>query len=335
MTKRHRICLHRRQKEAKYGTKYLLLPPSELRLTAPLRWQIVWQDSLLSIIFDRTSGVSIVAHIHDSKINSELSYVDAMRRLCKIGLDIVQQRNSQLLAETRLLQISNSRDQIRKQQQHLQRHLIDIGECKSVRDQLEYWNHFLHRSYILFELCRPTLQNRRNRPHRDEIVQSLQALCIESLTDTIEAFLGLQNMTNFATHSWAAVQRVLNCAILLGILKEGLHNDRVRTLISKLTEVMSNLVSTTDDNEVTTPLMKSVSALQRINSKPNHSFEHQADLSHLYEDYHVVDFGFPSELSTPSSAVSSSKNSLTGHPSSPFSVLESIMWGSMDSMPTT
>jgi hypothetical protein len=187
-----------------------------------------------------------------------------MKSLCDIGLDIVRERYELHDYQRELLFIIERRDELAGIMNQASHHLRDATACKSMKDQLEYWNLYLHRSYVTSELYRPTL---KHSSHSSDAITSLKAMCVESLADTVDAFLGLENITRFARQSWAAVHRALSSALLLGILKEPIKNQHVRTLLERLITVMLDLSLTLDPSEVSAPITRSISALQRLNSQ--------------------------------------------------------------------
>jgi hypothetical protein len=187
-----------------------------------------------------------------------------MKGLCDIGLDIVWERSELQDYQRELLFIIERRDELTGIMNQALHHLRDTTACKSMMDQLEHWNLYLHRSYVTSELYRPSL---KYSSHNSDATTSLKVTCVESLADTVDAFLGLENITPFARQSWAAVHRALSSALLLGILKEPAKNQRVRTLLERLITVMSDLSLTLDPSEVSAPIIRSISALRRLNSQ--------------------------------------------------------------------
>jgi hypothetical protein len=73
-------------------------------------------------------------------------------------------------------------------------HLREVTACRSMKDHLEYWNLHVHISYVTSELYRSTL---RRQKAESESTANLRETCVDSLADTVEAFLGLQNLTLF------------------------------------------------------------------------------------------------------------------------------------------
>lgn len=141
---------------------------------------------------------------------------------------------------------------------------------------------------------------------------------MRSLADTVEAFLGFQNISKFATQSWAAVHRALSSALLLGIVGESAQSERVRGLISKLTAVMSDLISTVDPSELSVPLVRSVTALHKFTS-PSAATADNASYS-------------ASNVTTSSTQVSSPRIFHSDSETTPYEILNSIFWGSPESI---
>ena len=252
-----------------------------------------------------------------------------MRRLCKIGLDIVQQRAVSRPIQQQLLRTVEYRDQIQEDFERMEDHLKDISKCRSMRENLEFWNLYMHRSYILSELCRPTIRKKHIHGEHKELARSLMSLCVESLANTVEAFLGLQNITQFATQSWAAMHRSLSSALLLGILGEPAKSERIQKLVSKLAVVISDVLTGVDPSELSAPLTRSVAALQKLIPQP--SIDRNQIALGFSDFYGFDDQTIPSVSG--SSTVESPQPTSSDEGPSPYSVLNSIFWGSIDQSP--
>ena len=90
--------------------------------------------------------------------------------------------------------------------------------------------------------------------------------CVRALVDTVDAFLGLQNVTSIARLSWAAVHRALSSALLLGILKEPAREPQVCALLDRLVAVISAPDLAADSAELPGPIARAVAALTWLNS---------------------------------------------------------------------
>jgi hypothetical protein len=255
--------------------------------------------------------------------------MDSMRCLCKIGLDVNRQRAVSRPTNQELIHITEQRDRIQEIVEHMADHLADAGKCRSIKEQLEFWNLYLHRSYILAELCRPAITYRHYRREHRDLAASLRSTCITNLANTVEAFLGLHNITEFASQSWAAVHRSLSSALLLGILGEPARNESVLTLLSRLVGVMSDLLLGVDPSEVSAPIARSLAALQKLTvSQPSPD-------SSSYQRVFEFEGQTMASVSGPSTVGSSPQMLFADDENSPYSMLNNILWGDPDSFPTT
>jgi hypothetical protein len=261
-----------------------------------------------------------------------------MRRLCKIGLDIVQERSVPRPASQRLQRLVELRDQIQRDWHQAKPHLGDITRCRSMIEMLEYWNLYLHRSFILSELCRPAILTKSRPRDHLELLTKFREMCIENLANTVDAFLGLYNITKFAMQSWAAVHRALSSALLLGILGESSKNTRVQTLLSRLSTLMTEVVITIDPSEMSAPLARSVEALSKL-ATPSRISETSRSMSADSLGGFMPLLGLhgmgATEFSATGSLQSSPESGMLDEDGSPFSILNSIFWGSTPSMPTS
>ncbi|KAF2000568.1 hypothetical protein P154DRAFT_465791 [Amniculicola lignicola CBS 123094] len=245
-----------------------MCPPStpiQTKLTrSKIWWALLWQDSLLSISYDRASSTTTIDHtipLNPQTTPGTRTYVECMYRLCKVGLDIVRERQRPQNSHDALIRITEHRNELQEIMVDAADYLKDSRRCRSMRDQLEHWALYLHISYITSELCRPAISP---STASFELSKNLRRTCIDSLTNTVEAFLGLQNMSPFATRSWASVHRSLSSALLLAIIGEPMRNERARTLLSNLIAVLGDITSSVDPAELSAPITRSVSALQRL-----------------------------------------------------------------------
>lgn len=233
-------------------------------------WALLWQDSLLSISYDRASSTTTIDHTVPLAKNTAAgtrSYVESMYRICKVGLDIVRERQRPQNSHDALTRITEHRQELQDIMADAADYLKDSRRCRSMRDQLEHWVLYLHFSFVLSELSRPAIS-----PAAKTLDHSatLRKTCLDSLANTVEAFLGLQNMSPFATRSWALVHRALSSALLLGILGEQTRNERVRTLLDALIQVLTDGgAASVDTAELSSsPVTRSVLALQRLLTVP-------------------------------------------------------------------
>lgn len=250
-------------------------PADESLLRHEIWTRIIWQDSLLSISYDRvtpTGNLTGWDTAHPARPADGFSYADCMLQLCTIALDVVRRRAQPVSTQHELQSIEERRRELQTITEGAHIHLRDSSTCALMKDHLEHWNWRMHYSYVVSELCRPMLAKReqRHRGHEATSIGDLQRVCINALVDTVDAFLKLQNLTIFARTSWAAVHRSLGSALLLGILKEPARSEAVRLTIDQLITVMSS-IEYTDASEIPAPVTRAVEALQRLNIVANAS----------------------------------------------------------------
>jgi len=227
------------------------------------RSRIIWQDSLLSISYDRATPILSITSRAELRVPGPdgLSYVECMLQLCAIALDVVNGRSLETRPKQEALRIEERWRGVSTIEEQACNHLRDSSACTSMKDHLEHWNWRMHRSYIITEVCRPILSK---HGRHDDVIRRLRAACIEALADTVDAFLHLHNLTAFARTSWTAVHRSLGSALLLGILKEPTRNERVRIMLDKLIAAMLTM-EYFDVSDVPAPIRRAVDALTRLN----------------------------------------------------------------------
>ncbi|ORY13235.1 hypothetical protein BCR34DRAFT_649291 [Clohesyomyces aquaticus] len=301
-------------------------------LRSKVWWALLWQDSLLSVSYDRASSTTTIDHtvpLSQHTTPGTRTYVESMYRLCKVGLDIVRERQRPQNSHDALMRITEHRNELQEIMLDAADYLKDSRRCRSMRDQLEHWALYLHISYITSELCRPAISPTTAGL---DLSKTLRKTCIDSLTNTVEAFLGLQNMTPFATRSWASVHRSLSSALLLGILGEPSRNERARSLLTNLIAVLGDVTSNVDPAELSAPITRSTAALRRLlslqDSKSNtrKTSESGSQASPTQGIFTADDLN--GAFSFDDATMGQSPLHGLDLENSPYALMESIVWGS-------
>ncbi len=305
------------------------LPTKQLRKT--VWWNLLWQDSLLSVSYDRASSTTTIDHTvpyNQSTMPGTRTYVESMYRLCKVGLDIVRERQRPQNSHDALMRITEHRNELQEVMVDAADYLKDSRRCRSMRDQLQHWALYLHISYITSELCRPAISPGTAGL---DLSKTLRKTCIDSLTNTVEAFLGLANMTTYAVRSWSCIHRGLSSALLLGILGEQNRNERARSLLQNVVQVLNDVSKDVDPAELTTPITRSVSALERLLKIPSaqngKASESESQISPTMQVFTADDIN--RALLENSDGEFFMQSPLLGLDldSSPYALMESIVWG--------
>ncbi|KAI4736491.1 hypothetical protein E4T50_13022 [Aureobasidium sp. EXF-12298] len=307
-------------------------PPSADIETKAIRskvwWSIVWQDSLLSITYDRAATT---AYIDPSSMPAPDAYTEippyhlAMYRLCRVGLEIVRDRTKTMSSRELFARITNHRNEIDDIMAGTADYLRDSRTCKTVEESLEHWALYLHVSYIVSELCRPAISP---STANYELSKAFKQTCIDSLVSTVEAFLGLQNITPYARQSWAAVHRSLSSALLLGIMGEHAHNERARRLLGRFVALMSDMQSALDPQELAAPMERAITALKKLNIQESRPSRFIEDIAMAPSGGSVADSSESPGMAgvDHSSVFPSNTSALVDEEYSPYSVLNSILW---------
>ena len=158
-------------------------------------WAIVWQDSLLSIVYDRSpAAVSLDTSTMPPPQHFGLvgAYHVVMYHLSKVGLEIVRDRAGPMSPRQQIARITEHRNELAKLVSDASEYLRDSRKCTTPRETLEHWGLYLHSSYYMSELCRPAIS-----PNADpELVRAFKQPCVDNLVNSVEAFLGLNNVVS-------------------------------------------------------------------------------------------------------------------------------------------
>ena len=256
-----------------------------------------------------------------------------MYRVSTVGLEIVRERASPDQSTRQQLQrITMHKGELITMMDQAADYLRDSRMCKTFQQQLQHWVLYLHVSYITSELCRPAISPGH---HSQELTIAFRESCIESLANTVEAFLGLQGITPFANRTWSSVHRALSSALLLGILGEPARHERARRLLGRLISTMTDITSNVDPAELSAPIARSIHALRKLNVQESTTPQIVADegdgtistngtISNLSGEFSFDDpsFVIPSPLMT------------MDEDNSPHSLMDSILWGVKRNPPT-
>ncbi|PNS20570.1 hypothetical protein CAC42_297 [Sphaceloma murrayae] len=273
------------------------MPITMKALRNKIWWTLMWQDSLLSITYDRASFSALVDHspMADPRNHINISpFHSSILRISKVALDVVRDRSKAMSNRELFSRIQRSRDEINTVLRECAEHLRDSRRCRSLRESIEHWSLYLHVSYILSELCRPAISPSSSDP---ELTRSFRQTCLDSLINTVEAWLGLQNITSYARQSWASVHRALSSALLLGIMREHAHNDRCRRLLGRFIGLMGDMTSGVNPAELAAPMTRAIEALRklRIHETPveGHATPAQPPVTKNNGAYHAGHPGYP------------------------------------------
>lgn len=246
-----------------------------------IRQALVWQDSLLSLCFDRPP-ITTPSRFHTQPADG-IPYQDAMNLLCDRTLRSIRNRaNGNPLEFIAILEDVAGIEDI---------HWKSIANTETpsrlgIRQRSEISALSLHTSFVIAWLCRPALRNRPNPESRTEIQLLLTEKCKKNLTECIRAFVHLHSLNNLASRSWPVIHNGLSSALLLGLLGATNTNPEVRQVQGEILEILSSESEKNGreqgfggDIELSAPHARALTVLRRlynnhaVDPAPGNSFD--------------------------------------------------------------
>ncbi|KAL4874270.1 hypothetical protein BJY04DRAFT_212200 [Aspergillus karnatakaensis] len=213
--------------------------PDNMKLKAKSLWSMtVWQDSLLSLCYDRPPIVSNRGWSPDALLSTEpgLSYTSLMHYLCWTALSVMdvnmnERADSELGHNITLLaELDRTYD---RAQEHLQRR----DKCRNLQQHLEHLALRMHVSFCVSALCRPAI--RSSQIVDDPRYMTLRTRARQSLVESSQAFLDFQALSIVPLRTWSMVHTVLSSTLLLCTWQETRDDPQCKDVQQKVIEVFS------------------------------------------------------------------------------------------------
>ena len=158
-------------------------------------WAIIWQDSLLSITYDRASAAGAL-EVSTMPLPQHYGPIGAyhavMYQISRVGLEIVRDRARPMSARETINRIREHRDDLARILKDAPEYLRSTKKLNTKKETLEHWGLYLHSSFYMSELCRPAIS-----PNADlELAKAFKQTCIDNLINAVDAFLGLNKIVS-------------------------------------------------------------------------------------------------------------------------------------------
>ncbi len=234
----------------------------------------MWQDTLLSLSFDRSPGAIMTRcqiPLSPTVLTVGYTYHDSMYTLCKEILQCLKNDTNshpdfdQIMTDS--IRVGNICNQMCPQ-------LRLIESCKTLQDRLQHYAIRLHTSFVVSVLCRPALRRGLYGGMDSTQKATLADKCKKNLVETVRMYLKMHSLSIIPTRSWAFTYHGLSSAVLLGILGETKTDPEVRQLQGDLISALSataakdhsspGLPQSDRDIELSGPLSRALVALQNI-----------------------------------------------------------------------
>lgn len=124
---------------------------------------------------------------------------------------------------------------------------------------------------------------------------------------------------------------------MLGIIGEHSHNERARSHVSRFINIMTDMTNNLDPQEISAPIQRSLSALRKLNafiSRGSGSVNVDGFSFGGAQDGTAIDENGSLKLDQ-SAMITPSNSDSAGleEERSPYSVLNTILWGNMEGYP--
>ena len=212
-----------------------------------LRWSVVWQDSLLSLGFDRPAATAI--DFRELAFTSEtategLSYREAMYIVCKQALRVTV-RNWE--TSHNVEDIARDAAELETLFSRVQPKIAAVENAKALDDRIQHYSLRINSSFALAALFRPSLSREKWLSMPIDRKEGFAARCKYHLTEALRAYVRLQSFTAAATRSWALLHNGLSSGLLLAIIGETNRNAEVRNLQGQLIDILMRVTSEESD----------------------------------------------------------------------------------------
>ncbi|CDM26320.1 transcriptional regulator family: Fungal Specific TF [Penicillium roqueforti] len=208
-------------------------------------WTMAFQNSHFSLAYDRPS-ITMVSQpeipFDPKSMPGHRSYFETLCRIVSLSLEVLRSRMYPGSSQLRVHEIREYKQQIQRMLAEATSHLRYRDNCRSLAEHIERTELRLHSSYLLSVLCRVSLDphSHLDAPRRAMIRED----CIDSLVNTIDAFVELHEINSHCSRSWISLQRSIASAFLLVA-----NDDSPQTwqLIDRLEMVLADHVYADDE----------------------------------------------------------------------------------------
>ncbi|KAL4814949.1 fungal-specific transcription factor domain-containing protein [Aspergillus spinulosporus] len=174
--------------------------PEHARQKAKSLWSMtVWQDSLLSLCYDRPPIATSRGWMPDAHSLPQLSYTNLMHYLCWTALGIIGMQESAAAEPSHNLTLLADLDSTYARAQP---HLLRREDCRNLQQHLEHLALRMHVSFYVSALCRPAIKT-SPQFSEDSRYAPLRTRARESLIVASKAFLDFQALSIVPLRTWS------------------------------------------------------------------------------------------------------------------------------------
>ncbi|KAJ6131335.1 hypothetical protein N7523_001795 [Penicillium sp. IBT 18751x] len=203
-------------------------------------WAMAFQNSHFSLAYDRPS-ITMVSQpeipFEPKSMPGHRTYVETSCRIVSLALEVLRSRMDPSSAQPRFHDIREYKHRIHRMIAEATPHLRQPDQCRTLADHIERTELRLHSSYLLSVLCRVSLDPHAHMTDTHRVL--IREDCINSLIDTIDAFVELHEINSHCSRSWISLQRSIASAFLLVANDDG---AQTWALVHRLEKVLADHV---------------------------------------------------------------------------------------------
>ena len=116
-------------------------------------------------------------------------------------------------------------------------HLQSDQSCTSLQQRLERIALKMHSSFLRAELCRPFLA----QATMDNESTMLRKSCVQSIQDTVQAYLDMSKISILPLRSWSFTHEALSCGCVLALLQPTRSDSHSKNILDKLQRLLQEV----------------------------------------------------------------------------------------------
>ncbi|OOQ89759.1 hypothetical protein PEBR_07235 [Penicillium brasilianum] len=189
---------------------------------------VIWQDTLLSMCFDRPTSVIMEAPPALDVLSfpdQSLSYHESMYYLnfcLNHGRSLRKTHNFDVILELV--------ERIESIKLYMCHEMQDLKSCKNIQQRAHFFAFNLHLSFSIAWICRPALSNTARSSDTRDARHEIAKKCHQNLIEALHAFLKLQPICLFAARSWSFFHNGISSALLLALIDDTKADPEVRAM---------------------------------------------------------------------------------------------------------
>ncbi|QKX54186.1 uncharacterized protein TRUGW13939_01270 [Talaromyces rugulosus] len=218
-----------------------------------LWWSMAWQDSHFGLSYDRpVETLSPNPQIPRPK-GSRPGMRGYFETMCSVISLILQLLRDEILLGSNVDDetIPAYKSKLAKILADAEPYLQSEDYCFTLKDHIERLSLKLRSSYLISEICRRSLKQNTTSTVAGDVTATAPRLChecIDSLIDTIEAFIELHEIIPHGSRSWIHLHSAISSAFLLSVDEGGQSNPNVWSILERLEKVLCALTTTTSSS---------------------------------------------------------------------------------------